>query len=272
VNYIFIFVGEFGYELFNWQGVIRKFSKTISPADKIICCSRANVYPFYETASYYIDISEVDCFKDSVASCYYALSPDDLSHNENHTFNRRLNGELKTFILSRLNTLHQLKLRPRWLLGKKYHFIFSSSETVLNGCVFGCDIDKWWEKGTIYERLDLENNAYEKIEPDLTLRSIVEQKLGWNPDTPFVLCQTRTREINIRSEELVPKELLIKELAKKIRVVLLTFETGRMLDSYGVFQEMDNCFVYSCNSFPEQTCLVNFAKSCLFFTEAKEWG
>ena len=61
--YIFTFLGEFGFELFNWQGVIRKFAQTISPTDKIVCCSRANLYPLYETAAAYIDISEVELFQ-----------------------------------------------------------------------------------------------------------------------------------------------------------------------------------------------------------------
>ena len=29
MNYIFVFLGEFGYELLNWQGAIRKFAGTI---------------------------------------------------------------------------------------------------------------------------------------------------------------------------------------------------------------------------------------------------
>ena len=27
--YVFVYVGEVGYELLNWQGVVRKFSRTI---------------------------------------------------------------------------------------------------------------------------------------------------------------------------------------------------------------------------------------------------
>ncbi len=41
MNYIFAFIGEFGYELFNWQGVVRKWANNYKKDnDKIIICSR----------------------------------------------------------------------------------------------------------------------------------------------------------------------------------------------------------------------------------------
>ena len=73
--YVFVFLGEFGYELFNWQGVIRKFSNAISKEDRIVCCSRANLYPLYETADIYIDISDHPLFQQSVACGYVGMAP-----------------------------------------------------------------------------------------------------------------------------------------------------------------------------------------------------
>jgi hypothetical protein len=75
MNYVFIFLGEFGYELFNWQGVIRKLSLVKKPDDKFICCSRANLHPFYEFADQYIDISNVKSFKNSAACGYFGRHP-----------------------------------------------------------------------------------------------------------------------------------------------------------------------------------------------------
>ncbi len=34
MTYIFVFLGEFGYEILNWQGVVRRFAQTIEPGDK----------------------------------------------------------------------------------------------------------------------------------------------------------------------------------------------------------------------------------------------
>lgn len=56
--YVFVFLGEFGFELLNWKGVVRKFAQTLDPKDKLICCSRANLYLLYEMADEFIDISE----------------------------------------------------------------------------------------------------------------------------------------------------------------------------------------------------------------------
>ena len=57
MTYVFVFVGEFGYELLNWQGVIRKFRR-LNPNVRVICASRGNVQPLYENAEY-VDISDV---------------------------------------------------------------------------------------------------------------------------------------------------------------------------------------------------------------------
>jgi hypothetical protein len=279
--YIFTFLGEFGYELLNWQGVIRKFSRTISPSDKIICCSRGKLYPLYETASIYIDISEVEIFKKSVASCYFALPP--FPHPDHRQkfhprliltwdliFDWNLKRVLKSFIIQ------QLRFRLSPLSPKDFVFIFSSDKVELNGCKFGCL--RWRccgpkaPDGNIYELLDLDNNVYKKLEPDLSFRGFIEEKLGWSLEEPFVLCQMRSRTIAIKSKDILPREKLfefIKALSRKIKVVLLSFNTGRYLDSYSVFDFVDvpNSFHYNCQSFVEQACLIYFAKKCVFFTE-----
>ncbi|WP_089724118.1 hypothetical protein [Candidatus Thiosymbion oneisti] len=133
MTYIFIFLGEFGFELFNWQGVIRKFSRTISPSDKIICCSRGNLYPIYEMAEAYIDIAEVDIFKQSRATWYWASPNRTVSMNFIRTwiFDRRLRAEVTSFVLNRLRATDQLKN------GESFQFVFSSGKLDLNGCSFG---------------------------------------------------------------------------------------------------------------------------------------
>lgn len=280
-------MGEFGYELLNWQGVVRKFSRTISPSDKIVCCSRRDLYPLYETASTYIDISEVNIFKKSIASAYFALHPADLNNLEsrlNIFFDWCLKRELRSFILQRLGSNKKTlpsKLYRLWKYilrdvsqlfsqEQEYVFIFSSDRTELNGCIFGSDRKRY--KPDIYDSLNLENNIYRKIEPDLSVKSNVERKLGWALETPFVLCQTRSRKIVVRSQDIVPKERIIKALSREINVVLLEFHTGRYFDSYSSFdhptlKNQKNIFIYKCQSFVEQICLIHFAKHCLFFTE-----
>ena len=54
MNYVFTYIGEFGYELFNWQGAIRKWSKYYkNPEDKIIICARSGLQSVYELPTFY---------------------------------------------------------------------------------------------------------------------------------------------------------------------------------------------------------------------------
>jgi hypothetical protein len=122
----------------------------------------------------------------------------------------------------------------------------------------------------IYELLDVGNNYFVRIRPDETLRPVVAERLGWDLSQPFVLCQTRQRRTMQRSPDLLPAEgmqQLLTILGQNMRIVLLSFQTGRWLDSYSAFDELPNCTLYQCRSFPEQAVLASSARHCLFFTE-----
>ena len=55
--YVFTFIGEFGYEMFNWQGVIRKWAKKHkNPDDKIFIYSRQGLKSLYMHLYIYIYI------------------------------------------------------------------------------------------------------------------------------------------------------------------------------------------------------------------------
>jgi hypothetical protein len=264
--YIFVFLGEFGYELLNWQGVVRKFSSTLSSSEKIICCSRSYVAALYERAWVYIDLAQLPLFRDSVACAYFALHPADLNvlSWRNVWFDHRLKKQLVRFIRTQLPADREDVpfVKPR--------FVFSSDTVHLNGCTFGCHRKRYVmgsTEGTIYEFLPLGNNVFQSIRPDFSVQQEIERRLGWSLTEPFVLCQTRNRDIVRRSIDEVPKEALIEQLARRMRVVLLSFSTGRYLDSYSAFGEVPGCVLYHCPSFAHQTCLVHFARNCVFFTE-----
>ena len=71
MNYVFTFIGEFGYELLNWQGVIRKWaSVNKKEGDNIIICSRKGLDLLYDFADYYIDISDLKSLQTTVGDCY----------------------------------------------------------------------------------------------------------------------------------------------------------------------------------------------------------
>ncbi len=285
--YIFVFLGEFGYELLNWQGVIRKFSETINKNDKVICCSRANLYPLYEKADKYIDISEYPLFKNSVACSYVAMKPaNNLCDSLGKDTEYNLKRSIKDFYIS-YNTEEDLKFDKELKEGlKKYientlssfynlsrenlKFIFSSERHELNKCIFGCDrsiFEIGMSEGDIYENINLENNKYEKISPDFSIKSTVEEKcLAINSD--YILVQMGERKIVQRSKDKIElKDAFIEQLAKENTVILLNFSTGRNLDSYSSFKKIENCYTYSCSSFVEQAYLIYHSKRCLFFTQ-----
>lgn len=316
--YVFVFVGEFGVELLNWQGVIRKFAKTVSSIDKIVCCSRGSVHPLYEMADLYIDISEVESFKQSQASGYYSCLVMDNGKGvffRNHlnplrslrarAHQHHIEAELKLFILQGL-TEQGLVTSP-----SECRFIFSSESTHINACKFGIGaysngvlyialksvIRKFtvattringldsallnlWKRvksldprsrGSIYGLLNTNNNVFKKIEPDLDYLSSVEKKLGWKLTEPYILCQSRRRDTPQACDDEFPKEKLEQFLGvlsknSNIKIVLLSFNTGRRNDSYSDLA-YQGCWEYQCDNFPEQACLIHFARHCLFFTE-----
>ena len=57
-----------------------------------------------------------------------------------------------------------------------------------------------------------------------------------------------------------------------MRVVLLSFDTGRAFDSFSRFDPSLRCLHYRGRSFPEQACLIEFARRCVFFTEGTFGG
>lgn len=276
--YVFVFLGEFGYELLNWQGVIRKFiAKEKRQEDRVICCSRANLSPLYENADLYIDISDLSYFKNSVANMYWAHNPDcqifteygqqhkdtidwELHSRKDKSYQKNMYEQIKKHV--------QLKLKENNIKDtRKIKFIFSSEPLNIQGLSFGPVKEVMSKKGGIYDDLNLDNNLFEKLVADESKREEIEKKLGFNLNEPYILCQDGFREIVQRSKDKISKQSLIEDIAKKIKVVLLSFSTGRNLDSYSNFRQTEGCYEYKCSSFLEQSCLVQNAKACLFFTE-----
>ncbi|MCO6452814.1 MAG: hypothetical protein J5I90_18675 [Caldilineales bacterium] len=303
MTYVFVFLGEFGYELFNWQGVIRRFKTMVEPDARIIIGGRAHLQAFYEFADAYIEISSVDIYQQSRAMAYFAL-PTVASSWDSFTarrFDKTLKAEIKSYLGARLL---EIGIDP-----PACKFVFSSDYTEIGGLKFGRPrrrlpgvlistlaesirslspgLDGWLEqtknsvyqnhnelnhnrKSSIYEWLDPDNNLYRQITPDLSVCETVAEKLGWPLSEPFILCQTRHRDESPRSTDLIPTaglNALLGQISQHFRIVLLSFNTGRAMDSYSMFDHNPNFYTYHCSGFPEQSCLIHHAARCLFFTE-----
>ena len=271
VIYCFVFLGEFGYELLNWQGAIRKFCEK-ERNNTVIVATRKGMDLFYEKANLVIDISEYPMFKSSIATGYRFNNPSiRLFTNYDKFYNKKIKSQLYSF--KNFKYIHDAKKNIRNLIIKelpekysenKIKFIFSDKYTVINKVRFG---RKHKDKHDIYYNLDIKNNSYKKIVPRNDFFSEVEKKLGFSLSEKYILCQKANRSIVQRSKKAINENKLIERLAKYIRVVCLDFDTGRQLDSKSEFSNNTNYVVYSCDNFTEQSALIYNAKSCVFFTE-----
>ena len=238
--YLFIFLGEFGYELLNWHAVARRL-RNKTRGKKFYVASRAGMEPFYEFADAFYDISEIPEYKESVGDSYHALSDK---------------------VESVADKVHRH-------LTKKYHHlrfcdnVISSLPRTIRGLRFGYT-------GGIYSDMRLANNLFRKIEPVLSCREELETEMGFSLDEPYVLCQAAKRSVVTRDPYEIPYEPFLAQLALTgARLVLINFDTGRHLDSYSNFGLGPVPFVRSvrCQDFRRQSCLIHHAKSCVFFTE-----
>jgi hypothetical protein len=265
-SYVFTFLGEFGYELFNWQGVVRKFAQQLPPSSDVIVGGRKDLEAFYEKASRYIDISEFEPYRESVAAGYFALPPDILRRHfppspRELAFDHELRSALTVFLREKID-------RP----ARRFEFVFSSQLAAYPGCIFGVDRHYYGRKGhpgRIYGAPDfLKHNLFRRIEPDLRVKRAIEEKVGFELERPYVLVQTRRRQIGPQVGHAIPEHVLIEEVSRHIPTVVLSFNTGRLMDSSSVSDnEVGRAVSYQVRSFREQGCLIAHAKKCLFLSE-----
>lgn len=255
--YAFVFLGEFGYELFNWQGLVRKFKTTCSPADKIVIGGRPGMDIWYPYADAFVDISEDPLYKKSRADRYWAYD------NTVREFAAESVYEIKASV----HALIEEQIKDLDFCREDHErieFIFSSDTNALNGIFFG----PWQETHKIYSGDGHKQNLYAKIDFDSDeLKRDLEARLQMNLSEPYVLFQSRKRDIVIRSTHVVPTEELMAHLAEKINVVALNFDTGRALDSKSEIIPAKNCHVLKTASAHEQAILIKYAAECVFTTE-----
>ena len=254
--YIFTYLGEFGYELMNWQGTIRKFKKIIGEDDKIVVCGRKGLQAWYRESDEFIDISELENFKNTAAAGY-TIHPDDISKYDT------VKEEIRQHVISKMPELNN----------SEHQFIFSGDINHRNNyhnLQFGhSSIDPLGEN--IYAELDLNNNEFTKIiEDDDEIRKKLEKELGFDLQSEnYILIQRAWRVYCQRSLVEMDEDILINKLSKNMKVVILDFDTGRRADSHSKFdgELKNNYYNISISGFKEQGCLISNSNACVFFTE-----
>ena len=259
MTYVFIFTGEFGYELLSWNGVIRKWcheNKKVN--DTVVICSRPGLELIYEMADYYIDLSEIDAYNNCIADCYWSIIKD-----ENGKIIRHHQYQQDIFISI------QQSIVEAGFADVKYIYTPNPGQVeYLDGCEFGkCGI--YGPERKPHGRLNVPNNIYKKFSADLSKQAMIEDKLGISLDEPYILCQTAVRSIVQRDKTKLDISNFIKAIARKVPVVCLGFETGKFLDSRSSFSGIELENIYHCNlsTLQEQSCLIEKSEHCIFFTE-----
>ena len=266
--YVFTFIGEFGYELLNWQGTLRKWVKeNKKEGDEIVVCSRKGLDLMYEYADNYLDISQLKSIQNVVADCYtsYVFLDGTGPHLDRKEWKATRTGEhidaiknevMKSVVKEKnLTTDHRVK------------WIWSCDYEIMNGCLFG--LERPGGQGGIYNvshnKLNLSNNEYIKLPSADYLRDKVEDKLGFSLDEDYILCQTGFRQGYELSKVRIEHDKVINKLKEECRVVLMDFKTFRLHDSYSEFEtDYDTIQI---EDIKEQSVLISNAKRCVFFTE-----
>lgn len=254
--YVFTFLGEFGYELFNWQGLVRRFKTTCTPEDKIIIGGRTGMDIWYPYADVFIDISKDPFYKASRADCYQAY---DINTPYKMESLDEIKASIRALIEQQIKNLDFYKAE-----NSRAEFIFSSDLNLINGIHFG----QWTNFFNIYGGEGHKQNFYAKIDYESQdLKQDLEKRLQVNLSEPYVLIQGRKRDIVIRSTNVVPIENLIEKLVKTIPVIILNFDTGRAWDSSSQISNVKNCSILKTFSAHEQAILIKHACECIFVPE-----
>jgi|TARA_R110000824_G_scaffold56467_4_gene154598 hypothetical protein len=302
-DYIFTFLGEFGYEMFNWQGVIRKWVQLHKqPNDRVIICGRKGLQSVYEYADEYYEISNIESYRKSTAGIYIAVLESEFGYDQEgcSELNRKCVDDIKRDVQGMVMSRTMLD-NPKW--------IWSSDPQYLKDCAFGKIGPQqggiYSQKRTPWSYLDLNNNRYAPIEIQQSdsHKKNIEKELGFDLDEDYILCQSAKRDsfMSTKSKETIDHEKVISELSKHRRVVYLNFDTGRAGDSKSTEQLIkmkwnpldyinddeldsitdqaekpgqqlttlpsDGMHQYKCDGFDEQGCLIKHANDCVFFVE-----
>ena len=257
MNYVFTYIGEFGYELFQWQGNIRKWSKEHKQqGDKIFICSRKGLENIYEFADYYLDVSHIESFKNSIGGGTTSICTNCYENQnfvlkccENGTY--KIENDIKNYFKEKFPDI------------KEFKWILSSDKNTINNINFGTGhfLPKGFKNGIYnihHNYLDLNNNHFIKLCNTESPRRIKE---------PYILCQTAWRTHVQRSKVKIEYSKILENLQTLgIKILLLDFDTGKKDDSFSKFDD-DRFEIISCDNCNDQVSLIKYAKACVFFTE-----
>lgn len=244
----FVFLGEFGYELLNWQARLRQLSRN-NPSLNLIVASRGATKMLYEDFASFVSLDDAPGFLDFAADGYFVRAP---RTSPNSRADRKASAALRRSIESYL----KVTLRVSSLI-----VIFSDRKSVVNGQILGCGRFEYGHadcEGDIYQQLDTSRNDY------IQLSSISDLAPQSAKNSLLIMRASRGRITRFHGK--VSEAEIISRLAADFPVKLMEFDSNRWDDTEGRFGVTDIERV-TVSSLREQVDLIASSRLCVFFTE-----
>lgn len=248
---IISFLGEFGYELLNWQGKFRRLHDNMLNSNErdqfyFIIGSRNGLNNFYENCDYFFELSNFDQYNNTIANNYTYEGNIDFN-----SFKEQIFLHLKENCSYIKNNNYELN---------EINFFWSHNQNSLNGVFF--------DHGTIYENCDHTINYFKKIEPDFTQIDSLSNELGFDiTKEKYTYIQSGFRTIVTRSKQTIDFDYILEKISNiNQKIVISNFFTNRYNDTLCRYGNT-NQKIIDVSNFKKQSCLIHFANKNLFFSE-----
>jgi len=254
---IFCFLGEFGYELLNWQGKIAHLAKKF-PDLNIVIAGRRATSVLYPQAISYFSIDYLPRYKASNARGYFAsISNSQISLALDSMFSIVLRMQIrKAFRNSGQSTSHA---QVRW--------IFSDKETWIEGVQFGANrflfgrtsaLNVGSYRDSIYGDIDLYGNDIKPLRRKSNLT-----------ESTSILIMRANRDLISRDSKRVDVEDVVMGLSTSFPVSLMQFESSRSNDTVGTFPgSLSKLFpVFKVETLEDQIEIVSRHRLCIFLSD-----
>lgn len=265
--YIFIFVGEFGYELINWQGKVRKFVEFNPDALVAISGKNACEVLYRDFSDIYIALDECRAYKHSFADRYFA-------HAKNYRYKGKISDLIdeiwavkfrllvKKFLIKELRKKVEPNFRP--------FFVFSDLPKNIDGLTFGAPRSFFSrlfcsKPQDIYLNAPIQENSYRDIAENLRAHEISHVEVFSQSMRPRAIIQTASRNRINRVQNFLDEEVFLNEIAKYWEVYLLEYESTRNSDTQGTFK-LDSFQKIRVKTLAEQISYLSKADVCISFT------
>ena len=262
---IFVFLGEFGYELLNWQGQVRKISNE-NNANTIVAVSRESCAVLYKDCDFFICLEEYSLWRKSRADGYFARCLDNTRDGFlDYACAGILKWEIRLKIFLKLTLQYKVYGFPK--------FYFSSNLNYISGIQFGCPRTFYRSSN---QSIRFNSDIYKTKGKNLgtyMLPKLTNSKVDI-PFEKFILVMAATRKSHKIDEVSIQISEIIDTLLITANVILLNFESKREYDTQPVneigiiaFKQRNNFKEVSCTSLLDEMTYIEAAQLCLFITE-----